>query len=252
MAEVFLGLLTNIAWLAIGLSGQLLYLAFRDRHLRRIFSSLWGAGTTVIVVSNISTPGTAREYTRPSTGMGEVQALSTLVSILTHPHARRPTIEVLPSQRPLPTSKLRTNVLCIGGTQYNEATRLFSSMIAAPAFDVDNTPPKSIVENATGTRYRPEISPPGDVLVDYGILTSMPNPLAPGSRVVILRGSHTYGVAGIAEYLARRDLKGASELRGVYKSPAWQAVIRTRVLPDGEVIASLVEARQIAEEPRVH
>lgn len=137
-------------------------------------------------------------------------------------------------------------MISIGGTQFNEVTKLFLDQIDPP-YDVRNLKVKDVIDNATGKIYRPIIE---DFIVkaDYGILTKMRNPFNLSKWVVIFRGSHTFGTAGAARMMTSPYLHNLLSEEKNVGAKDWQALIKTTI-HGTEVFPELVAMKPLNAKP---
>jgi hypothetical protein len=150
-------------------------------------------------------------YQRPVTGIGQVRALSLLSPLLRRAYRDANLSEVLLSEE-LAGHDLNNNLLVIGGPKTNWLARdLLERLAPRLPFTVTGT-----VITWGPSDYDGEAE--GDnVLHDFGYVVRAVHPLHPERRVVIVAGSHTFGTAAAAQWLARHG--------GSRKLPAELAVL---------------------------
>jgi len=163
------------------------------------------------------------KYLRPTTGIGQVRAMSLLVPSLTRAY-RKVDLEQVQLSAVAPGRDLEADLLVLGGAKNNAVTaRLLAHLPGLPFTSSD----EAIVWQ--GVAFEGETSGP-NVIRDYGYVVRAPNPFAPGRRVVIVAGSHTFGTVAAARWLVNHG--------GDRKLPADVAVlVESEVLNDGHVTA---------------
>ncbi|AJF64846.1 hypothetical protein SVTN_10795 [Streptomyces vietnamensis] len=162
------------------------------------------------------------EYARPTTGIGQVRAMSLLVPLLVRAYRGIDLEQVLLSSR-TPGRDLEADMLTLGGPKNNEVTSMLLKAVPQLPFTVDGS---SI--RWQGTTY--EGRAVGEQVVhDYGYIVRAPNPFAQDKRIVVVGGSHTFGTVAAARWLAENG-----DARNL---PADVAVlVEAEVLQDGHVV----------------
>lgn len=195
------------------------WLVFSLLPARRIWRYADGDRLTLIVSSSAFVD--TGKYSRPTTGIGQVRAMSLLVPSLARAY-RKVDLEQVRLSAVTPGKDLEADLLVLGGPKNNEIARKLLDRLPHLPFTVDDD-----VIDWGGQLYEGATSGP-DVVRDFGYIVRAPNPFAPGRRIVLLAGSHTFGTVAAARWLAEH---GAG--RGI---PADVAVlVASEVHPDGYV-----------------
>ncbi len=122
----------------------------------------------------------------------------------------------------LPGKDLETDLISLGGRKTNAITGQLLDRIPDLPFSVENT-----MIRWQETEYE-GIVHDGRVVQDFGYVVRSDNPFAPGRRIVVVAGSHTYGTVAAARWLA--------EAGGSKDIPANTAIlVKADVLADGHV-----------------
>lgn len=197
------------------------WLISRRLPARRMWRYRSGDKFTLIVASSAQVD--TGKYVRPTTGIGQVRAMSLLVPSLARAY-RKVDLEQVQLSAVTPGKDLEADLLVLGGAKNNAVTaRLLDHLPGLPFTSPDDV----IVWE--GTSYEGVTNGP-NVVRDYGYVVRAPNPFAPGRRVVIVAGSHTFGTVAAARWLAKHG--------GDRKLPADVAVlVESEVLNDGHVTA---------------
>ncbi|MFF2652224.1 hypothetical protein [Streptomyces sp. NPDC058045] len=133
-------------------------------------------------------------YTRPTTGVGQVRAMSLLVPLLTRAYPGID-LEQVNLSSDTPGRDLEADLLTIGGPKTNEITACLLPRIPQLPFRVDGTAIHWGDDTYEG------LVQDGHVTSDFGYVVRTVNPFASDRRVVILGGSHTYGTIAAARWL---------------------------------------------------
>ncbi|WP_329292314.1 hypothetical protein [Streptomyces pseudovenezuelae] len=191
------------------------------------------------------TRSTGGEYRRPATGIGELLAFGYIRESLISAGLDNPLSGVTMASA-FPASFLTGNIISLGGTQYNEISKILLSQ-CDQAFIVDNATPKRILDVRNGSDFVPALSQ-GKIVIDYGVLTKVKNPFNPDSVAFVLRGSHTYGTAACAKVLTPKLIKEVMRMERQLNVDCWQAVIRARVV-EHDVFPEVVSFSPISVRP---
>jgi hypothetical protein len=114
------------------------------------------------------------------------------------------------------------HLVLIGYPDTNPVTRRVLAKLAPPIVFKGH----EIVDTASGVSWTARIEN-GEVVRDFGYITKVKNPFAPHSRILILAGSHTYGMSAAAEYFDPANLLDLSSL-----SPSrWGRWLYTKLPP---------------------
>lgn len=147
----------------------------------------------VIVVSSSATVDTG-EYKRPTTGIGQIRALAILAPSLTRAYQRMDLERIRMSAQHL-GHELENDLLILGGPKTNEcAKRMFDRLAPRLPFTMTGS-----VIDWGGTRYEGSVRDQA-VTRDVGYIVRAANPISPRHRIVMLGGSHTYGVVAAARW----------------------------------------------------
>ena len=195
------------------------WLVFSRLPARRMWRYADGDRLSLIVASSAQVD--TGKYSRPTTGIGQVRAMSLLVPSLARAY-RKVDLEQVRLSSLTPGKDLEADLLVLGGAKNNEITRKLLAGIPGLPFSA----PAEVI-SWSGTDYEGVVD--GEMVThDYGYVVRAPNPFAPSRRIVVIAGSHTYGVVAAARWLAE---SGAGR-----KVPADVAVlVEAEVLGDGHV-----------------
>jgi hypothetical protein len=201
-------------------AGYLRWLLVRRLPARRTWRFTDDADQLTVVVASSADVDTG-QYTRPTTGVGQVRAMSLLVPLLVRAYRTVDLQQVCLSAH-TPGRDLEADLLLLGGPKSNEISE--RALRALPGL------PLTVHGNLlswAGTTYLGEVH--GERVVrDYGYVIRAASPFAPGRRLVVVAGSHTFGTVAAARWLAERG--GARDV------PADVAVLVTaEVHEDGHV-----------------
>lgn len=177
-------------------AGYLRWLLVRRLPARRTWRFGADARRLTVVVASSADVDTG-QYTRPTTGVGQVRAMSLLVPLLVRAY-RDVDLQQVNLSAHTPGRDLETDLLLLGGPKSNEITaRALASLPDLP-LTVDGN-----LIGWNGARYEGAVD--GDRVVrDYGYVVRAPSPFAPGRRLVVVAGSHTFGTVAAARWLAER------------------------------------------------
>lgn len=176
-------------------AGYLRWLVLRRLPARRVWR-FTGRDRIVIIVATSALVDTGK-YQRPTTGLGQVRAAALLMPLLNRTF-RSASHEGVSFSSTVPGNYLESDLLLVGGARNNEITRrAIESMPGLPF-----TAPGNIIDWG-GACYEGRRAS-GTVVRDYGYVVRGPNPFAPGQRIVIVAGSHTFGTVAAARWLAER------------------------------------------------
>lgn len=181
----------------------------------------------VVVVSTLRALSTTGEYSRPATGVGELDASFVIAQSLLAARSARGAPKVLLSDA-CPPDYYEKSLICVGGSQLNSVSEYFLRC-ADLRFIVDNSPPKSVQDTKTSGIFSTE-SLEGTISVDHGVITCLSNPHAPKRRILILQGAHTYSTAGCGRILHPDAISELSRrVLAIERESNWQAVIRSEI-----------------------
>ncbi|MFG3097539.1 hypothetical protein [Streptomyces sp. NPDC048202] len=206
-AQQFANLVGNNAFAAIVGSAVTASLGYARWQLSRRFPArrTWrycSPNTLTVVVASSAHVHTGK-YARPTTGIGQVRAMSLLVPSLSRAY-RDVDLQQVRLSSTMPGKEIENDLLVLGGTKNNQ--------IAEQLLDrIPNLPFQSLGEVIDWGGQHYEGHTDGQTVTkDYGYVVRARNPFSAGRRIVILAGSHTFGTVAAARWLlengARRDL----------------------------------------------
>lgn len=174
---------------------------------------------TVLIVTSLSVKTDTGTYSRPATGLGQVRALATIAPSLTRAGSDAAWQNLLvPSQ--CDGSDLEHDLILLGGPKNNSITEKYLEMLnhkVLPAqFGSEIILPDG--QRLEGRVFNDE------VVEDYGLILSTPNPYSSNTRTVLFSGSHTFGTAAAA-YWWTRNIRPR-----VFHDFVYAEVVRCRVL----------------------
>ena len=150
------------------------------------------------------------KYVRPTTGIGQVQALALVVPSVLRGYGVGSRPKVVFSDQVSP-DLLKRDLILLGGAKNNEYTRrIFEEYSQCTAFEFIKDMNTFAFE---GEEYT-GVTRGGRVVEDWAIIMRVPNPYSEGAtQVTVLAGVHTHGVAAAAEYYVTRMINWNSILR---------------------------------------
>jgi len=161
---------------------------------RRTFRFESGGKLLIIVASSaLVDTGT---YKRPTTGIGQVRALSILSPILARAY-RDVNLERVRLSSEVGGPDLDNDLLVIGGPKNSIVADLLLKRLGSRM-------PLTVEGNVItwGGKSYEGPADEGGVFHDFGYIVRAVHPMYPRRRVVIVAGSHTYGTAAAARWLA--------------------------------------------------
>jgi hypothetical protein len=175
-------------------AGYLRWLLARRLPARRTWRFADEARRLTVVVASSADVDTGR-YTRPTTGVGQVRAMSLLVPLLVRAY-RDVDLQQVSLSAHTPGRDLESDLLLLGGPKSNEiADRALRALPGLPLTVRGN------LITWDGTGYQGEVTE-DRVTRDYGYVIRAASPFAPDRRVVVVAGSHTFGTVAAARWLA--------------------------------------------------
>lgn len=177
-------------------AGWARWLLVKRLPARRTWRFERAADRLIMVVSSSAEVDTG-QYTRPTTGVGQVRAMSLLVPRLVRAY-RDVDLQQVSLSEGLPGRDLEADLLLLGGPKTNEVTGRALDALPALPLRVDGN-----VIAWGEERFEGRVL--GDrVVSDFGYVVRAPSPFAPGRRIVVVAGSHTFGTVAAARWLAER------------------------------------------------
>lgn len=238
--SIIISLISNVLWLPIGAllfaTGYFIRVRLPKRRLWRLTDP-----SNLVVCAATSTITDTGEYLRPATGIGQVRALAMATKSLSQAYTRQLDIKnILLSTDPL-QERLENDLLLLGGPKNNQVTKHFLDLVydKQPAIQLAN-PDKIIWReitttgtwvNAGATEYNSIITNK-KVVQDFGLIMRIESPFTTGGRtVVLLSGSHTYGLMAAAKYFTEDMQRGFRWMKRLRKRNI-VVLIRTQILDD--------------------
>lgn len=233
MKDVLINLIAAAVWVALGAIAARAATFLRDRLPTRSILRLDARKSLFIVTNSVESRNP--EIGGPVTGIGALQAVGLAREAIARSYPRLLLRTRVVFSVGLPAEALQSNLICIGGRKYNQITSLFEHYFE-PRFDFQaNNQGKIGVRSAstvirdtiTDKVYEPELDRSGnDYQIDYGVITSLPNPFNPRARVILLAGAHTYGVAAAGHVLERGNIKQLTGALSGVSGNSWQILIQ--------------------------
>lgn len=242
LVAILVGLVVNLIWLAANFIWGRTSRLRTINSTRRFWHPLRPDSRVHVTASLVPTQATTKEYRRPATGLGELQAYAYVHESLFSAGLASSIVGVSMSDA-LPSEAYRRDIVTIGGSQLNQVTGLFLEHTNI-AFQVLNDPPKRVVDLERGEEFRPKLEK-HSILVDYGIITHIKNPFEKHSRVLVLQGAHTFGTAACGRILTADYISHLNKAVHSIKGDNWQAVVRC-VVRGHEVLPEVVAIRAVA------
>jgi hypothetical protein len=233
-------ILQALVGLLVGLALAWLIKRIR-RHIARKVWQLHDPKTVVVCVAQ-SASATTRQYTRWSTGSGQVRALALIAPHLARAYSHVELQNVLfPDQ--VTGSNLERDLIILGGPITNSLTNKVLNKFD-PSLPVTFDGSDIVVTgNGHSERFSATTSD-GTVLEDVGLILWGTNPFDEGKRLVLIGGSHTYGVTAAARYLTSHYGK----LRKMSKK-SFIEVVRAVVDNDHVLPPRSVWKQELSDEP---
>jgi hypothetical protein len=224
--DIFNDLLASLIWFLLGivLSSIYFYL-IRKLPMKRLWQYKIRKPTIFLSITSLN-PQKAAEYKRPTTGIGELEGVSFVRESLIAAYGNSVLIQLVFSNN-FPETGLTGNIISIGGAKYNQTTQLFSKNLSLPINFVYD-PKTYLIDSETSTEYYPEIDSDG-IVTDFGLLIKIPNPYQKNKSVLLVRGAHTFGVAGAARLLTPTYSSELIQEIVQSREEYWQAVVETTV-----------------------
>lgn len=190
----------------------------------------------VICLASSGNINTGR-YTRPMTGIGQVQALAQIIPSIQDGYGKHKAPLIFLSTEITP-EMLKRDLILIGGAKNNSWTKdvlrdLFDSIEFEFIGDLNTV-------KYRGKEYHSD-SDDGMIQKDWAFVISVPNPYSQGkTRLTILAGLHTTGTHAAAEYLV-------SHLKGFRTAfiKDYIAVIHVRVVKNTAINFELVSLDKV-------
>lgn len=224
--DIIIGIATSVVWLMIGVSLRVMQVRLLERRpVARIWGTLARKGTVMASVATLGVQDTG-EYARPMAALGELHSVVAVRQSLFEAFGSGKQLTLYFSED-FPSSALAHDLVLLGGTDHNKATRAVLSEYALPIGCFD-TPRSVVINERTGHMFEPEIRQAA-VMVDFGVLSRLPNPFQHGRATIVADATHTFGVAGATRLLTKEFSKDLSASIRRNRCEYWQAVVRTRV-----------------------
>lgn len=210
--------LTNILAGVVGVAGVRLKDRVLDvRPARRAWRILDPQRLVICAASSTST--NTGEYFRPATGIGQVRALAILVSALQRAYGNVSIPNIFLATDQL-HGQLESDLLLLGGPKNNRLSARFLDLIndRQPAVQIGGKILwRKITEGRClddGEEFSSTLDS-GKVIRDYGLVVRAQSPFTTERRsVVLISGTHTYGVVAAARYFAESLPRRFAHLRG--------------------------------------
>lgn len=174
---------------------------------------------SVLIVTSLSVKTDTGTYSRPATGLGQVRALATIAPSLTRAGSDAAWQNLLvPSQ--CDGSDLEHDLILLGGPKNNAITEKYLELLNQKVLP---TQVESEIILPDGNRHEGRVVD-GEVVEDFGLILSTPNPYSVDSRAILFSGSHTFGTAAAAYWWTRKVKPN------VFHNHIYAEIIRCRVL----------------------
>jgi hypothetical protein len=196
-APILINLVSNSIWVALGVIATL---CIRYIYIVLPTKRLWGIvfpEKTIICTSTVKTD--TGEYTRPATGIGQLKAITYLVTSLNKAYKKIDFKNILYSEEEI-KQNIENDLILLGGPKNNQITKLFFER-----FDFHNI----VLQNINGVIYWQETNQVfkgeiinGKVTKDYGLIVRMDNIFSSSrkTRLILFSGCHTYGTIAAARF----------------------------------------------------
>src|SRR6266700_2589966 len=209
MSGILVNLISSAIWLILGvLTARAVYRLRVVRPARNLWQIADIKGL-IIVASHATTTHTG-EYARPATGIGNIRALASVVESLNKAYGKLTVRNIYLSTDQL-QDRLENDLLLLGGPKNNKISAHFLGLIKGcqPLVEVNQRfywrTHSGRGWNEKGAQEFHGKVENDQVIKDFGIGVRMISPFTSEKRTVILiAGSHTYGVVAAAKYLTEQ------------------------------------------------
>lgn len=237
---VLLSVVASLIWFLIGVLARTIFVYVR---LRLPAHRVWGfdrrESSVAIAVASIEREEEGGEYSRPTTGMGELKSLVVVRQSLisTYTSIDEPEVQFSSS---FPADLLKRPLVCLGGAKHNRVTRLIANRYDLP-FEM-RTDPVCVHDIESDEKFEPRFDG-GDSVIDYAVISRLPNPFETDVPAILVRGLHTFGVAGAGQIFASgsiRNLSQAVDDLGDW----WQVLLKVESVDDS-AFPTIVRSRAV-------
>jgi hypothetical protein len=221
--EFLKGIAINLIWAILAWFAARIYVRARIRRRARELWPFHDFEHFMIIVARTEDAETGK-YKRPQTGIGELRALALLAPSLDKA-SKKTDFQDVKTANELGTG-LTGDLIVLGGPKNNELTR---RLLAQPALAqlLGNVKLEQQGSAILWGDNSYEGNTDGDVVSDdYGLVVRMNSPFASHRTVVLLSGSHTYGVIAAAAWYAASERDRKSLPRS---GSGFAALVRTEV-----------------------
>jgi len=212
MSSVLINLLSSAIWLVLGLlTAKAIYRVRIVRPARNLWQ-ITNIKELIIVAAHGVTTNTG-EYARPATGIGQIRALASVIQSLNKAYGKLTVRNIYLSSDQL-QERIENDLLLLGGPKNNKISAHFLSLIRGcqPLVEVNH---RFYWRSHSGRGWIEKDAREfhgtvenGRVIRDFGIGVRMNSPFTSQKRTVILiAGSHTYGLVAAAKYFTEQVCK---------------------------------------------
>ena len=208
-SSILSNLTANLIWLVLG---GIVTIMARYFHVVFPTKQLWGLfEPDKAIICTATTKVDAGKYLRPSTGIGQLKAITHIVTSLNKAYKNFDYKNILFSEETI-KQDIENDIILLGGPKNNKITELFFKN-----FDYynlvlqDGEEDSAIYWQKTNKIYRGTIEN-GKVRKDFGIIIKMNNLFSTdkNTKILLFSGCHTYGTIAAARYFCdylHKDLK---------------------------------------------
>jgi hypothetical protein len=201
---IFVNLAANLIWLILG---GIIAIMIRYFHIVFPTKQLWGLlEPEKAIICTATTKVDTGKYLRPSTGIGQLKAITHIVTSLNKAYKKFDFKNILSSEEEIKQG-IENDVILLGGPKNNKITKLFFEK-----FDFYNL----ALQNEDGAIYWQKTNniyqgttEDGKVRKDYGIIIKMNNLFSTekNTKILLFSGCHTYGTIAAARYFCEYSHK---------------------------------------------
>jgi len=204
LSPVIINLVTNSLWLVLGVIGTLLI-----RYGRIVYPTkrLWGLlEPEKAIICTATTKVDTGKYFRPSTGIGQLKAITHIVTSLNKAYKKFDFKNILSSEEEI-KQNIENDFILLGGPKNNKITKLFFEKFDFCNLALQNED-GSIYWQKTNETYSGTIEN-DSVRKDYGIIIKMNNFFSTekNTKIFLFSGCHTYGTIAAARYFCEHSKK---------------------------------------------
>lgn len=200
----FIDILTNLAadliWFVLGgivtIIARYFYIVFPTKRL-------WGLyEPEKTIICTATTKDNTGIYLRPATGIGQLKAITHIVTSLNKAYKKFNFKNILSSEEEIKQS-IENDIILLGGPKNNQITKLFFKNFDNYNLVLqDDEEDSAIYWQKTNKIFRGKTDENDIVVKDYGIIIKTDNFFSTdkNTKILLFSGCHTYGTIAAARY----------------------------------------------------